>query len=294
MLDIIVFGTISGSIILFAALGFSMILKTEGFINVGHGQMLMLGAYFGLLGNKMGIPIFLVGILAAILCGLVGMLIFYVFVSPIKTKGILVCLFTTVGVSYLINGLTGAIAGKQVQAFDLPPVKAISVSGYPVATPYELMVIIFGIVAAFLVHAFFNYTLMGKSIRAVSDNRDLAKLRGYNPQKTSFQVWFLASALAGLAGVFTGLIGSVHLGMGWAMLPIILAATVFGGIGSIYGVMAASFIVGIAMEIGILILPANYRSAIAFGLIVIVMLIRPEGLKSIWDSIALQYRKKES
>ena len=100
MLDVIIFGSISGSIILFAALGFSMILKTEGFINVGHGQMLMLGAYLGLLGNKMGIPIIFVGLLVAIICGLVGMLIFAIFVSPIKTKGILVCLFTTVGVSF--------------------------------------------------------------------------------------------------------------------------------------------------------------------------------------------------
>ena len=294
MLDVIIFGSISGSIILFAALGFSMILKTEGFINVGHGQMLMLGAYLGLLGNKMGIPIFFVGVLVAIICGLVGMLIFTIFISPIKTKGILVCLFTTVGISYLINGIVGAVAGKSVQAFDLPPVKALAISGYPIATPYEIMVICFGIGAAFLVHTFFNYTLMGKSIRAVSDNPDLAKLRGYNPRKTSFQVWFLASALAGIAGVFSGLIGSVHLGMGWQILPIIVAATVFGGIGSIYGVMVASFLVGITMEIGILVLPANYRAAIAFGLIVVVMLIRPEGLKSIWDAAALHYRKKES
>ena len=101
--------------------------------------------------------------------------------------------------------------------------------------------------------------------------------------RTSDYVWFIASALAGVAGVFLGIIGSLHLGMGWAQIIIILAATVLGGLGSIYGVMLAAMLLGIGMELGITILPSNYRTGIAFLIIIAVLLLRPEGLQSLWS-----------
>jgi neutral amino acid transport system permease protein len=282
-MEIIVFGVISGSIILFGALGFSMTLKAEGFINVAHGQMLLLGAYLALLFADLGLGMVFATLFVMVCCGVIGVLIFRYLYQPVKKRGILVLLFTSVGVAYVINGIVGAIAGTRVMAYDLPPVRAMRIGDVPLMTIYEAMIIAFALLAALLIHLFLTWTWIGKSIRAVADNYDLARVRGFDPVRTSDYVWFIASALAGLAGVFLGIIGSLHLGMGWQQIIIILAATVLGGLGSIYGVMLASMLLGIGMELGITVLPANYRTAVAFLIIIAVLFLRPEGLQSLWS-----------
>jgi len=288
-MEIIVFGVISGCIILFGALGFSMTLKAEGFINVAHGQMLLLGAYLALYFSSLGVPLIIATIIAVLCCGVIGVLIFRLLYQPVKARGILVLLFTSVGVAYALNGIVGAVFGKRVQAYDLPPVRAMKFDGVPLMTIYELMIIVFALLAAVGIHVFLTWTWIGKSIRAVADNYDLARVRGFDPKRSSDYVWFIASALAGLAGVFSGILGSLHLNMGWQQIIIILAATVLGGLGSIYGVMLASMLLGIGMELAITIdlagytLPASYRSAVAFVIIIAILFLRPEGLQSLWN-----------
>ena len=125
-MDIFIYGLVTGSILLICALGFSMTLKTEGFINVAHGQMLMLGAYFTLGLTYIGLPFLVAAILSVILCGLAGLAFQRILFKPIKSSGILVQLFTSVGLAYLINGLVGAIAGKRMLSFDIPIEKIIN------------------------------------------------------------------------------------------------------------------------------------------------------------------------
>lgn len=281
-MEILVFGLISGSIILFGAVGFSMTLKAEGFINVAHGQMLLVGAYLALMFNNMGLSMLFAAILSMLGCGLLGVLLFRVLYHPVKRHGILVLLFTSVGTAFLLYGLVGALAGKRMMSFELAPVRAIRVFDRPLVTIYELMIIIFALLAALFVHLFLTKTWIGKSIRAVSDNYDLARVRGFDPVRTSDYVWFVASALAGVAGIFSAIIGSLHLQMGWQQIIIILSATVLGGLGSIYGVMLAAMLLGIGMELAITVIPSNYRTAVAFLIIIVILLVRPEGLQSLW------------
>jgi len=260
-----------------------MTLKAEGFINVAHGQMLLIGAYLALFFSGLGLGMVVATLLAMVSCGAIGVLLFRYLYKPVKKRGILVLLFTSVGIAFLINGLVGAIAGTRVAAYDIPPVRAMKFDGVPIMTIYEAMIVGFAFLAALLIHLFLTNTWIGTSIRAVADNYDLARVRGFDPERTSDYVWFIASALAGVAGVFLGIIGSLHLGMGWSQIIIILAATVLGGLGSIYGVMLAAMLLGIGMELGITILPSNYRTGIAFLIIIAVLLLRPEGLQSLWS-----------
>ncbi len=280
--EFLIYGLITGSIILLGSLGFSMILKAEGFINVAHGQMFLLGAYLALFFNKLGLGMIPATILVVPCAGLIGVLLFRLIYQPVKSRGTLVLLFTSVGVAYAINGFVGALAGKRMQAYDLPPVRAYTVGGYPLMTVYELMIVVIALVAALGIHIFLSRTWLGKGIRAVADNYDLVRIRGFDPERSSDVVWFIASGLAAVAGVFAGIVGSLHLQMGWQQIIIILAATVLGGIGSIYGVMLASMLLGLGMEIGITVLPSHYRTGIAFVIIIIVLFIRPEGLQSLW------------
>ena len=287
-MDIIIYGLISGSIILLSAIGFSMTLKTEGFLNISHGQMLLLGAYFGLFYSQLGIIFPIAAFLSIFTCGILGIAIHRIFYEPIKSKGNLILLFTSVGIAYIINGLVGAIAGKRMLAFDLPVVRVLKVGTYNLLTIYELIVVIASLMAVIGLHIFLTYSKAGKNIRAVADNPELSKVRGIDPKRCSDIVWFIASSLAGLAGIFLGLIGSIHLEMGWQQTVIILAATVLGGLGSIYGVMLAAIILGLGMEIGLMFFSSSYRTGIAFGIIIIVLLIRPNGLQSLWGKGSLR------
>ena len=283
-MDVIIYGLISGSIILLSAIGFSMTSKTEGFLNISHGQMLLLGAYLGLFYSNLGINFIIAMMMSIISCGILGVVFHRLFFEPIKSKGGLVLLFTSVGLAYIINGLVGAIAGKRMLAFDLPVVRVMEVGSYKLFTIYELIVLVSSLIAVISLHFFLIYTQSGKNIRAVADSPELSKIRGIDPRHCSDIIWFIASSLAGLAGIFLGLIGSIHLDMGWQQIVIILAATVLGGLGSIYGVMLAAILLGLGMEFGLMFISSSYKSAIAFGIIIIVLIIKPNGLQAFWGS----------
>lgn len=285
-MDIVYFGLISASVLLLSAVGFALIVQVEGFLNIAHGQMLLLGGYLGLWISNMGAPIALAAVLAAALSGVVGALLYGLLFRPIKAKGGLVLLFTSVGAAYVIYGLVSAIAGKRMLGYDLPPVRAMQLFGEPFMTRYELSIVIVALLSALAIHVFLAYTRAGKSIRAVSDNEDLARARGIDPTRTSYLVWFVASALGGLAGVFLGLMGSLHTAMGWQMIILILATTVLGGLGSLYGVMLAAFVLAFGIEVGLLVVEPAYRSGLAFSIIILVLLVRPQGLQSLWSGSA--------
>lgn len=286
MIDIVIYGLISGSVILMASIGFSMTLKAEGFINIAHGQMLLIGAYLGLFFTSLGLPFWVAAILVVISGGTIGVAIFQAFYAPIKSRGTLALLFTSVGVAYVIAGLVSMIAGQRMLAYDLPPVRAYVVAGTPIMTIYEAAIVAAAAISAIGIHLFLSRTWTGKSIRAVADNAELARIRGFDPRRSSNVVWFIASGLAALAGVFLGVLGSLHLQMGWQQSVIILAATVLGGLGSIYGVMLAAVLLGFGMEIGILFLPTSYRTAIAFAIIIVVLCVKPGGLQALWGGAA--------
>jgi branched-subunit amino acid ABC-type transport system permease component len=195
---------------------------------------------------------------------------------------VLVLLFTSSGAAYVIQGTVATLAGNRMLAYDLPPSRAIRLFGAPFMTPHELAIVAIAVVSALGVHVFLNNTYAGKSIRAVSDNEDLARARGFDPTRTTDIVWFLASALAGLAGVLLGVVGSLHTQMGWQMIIMVLATTVLGGLGSIYGVMLASVVLAFGIEIGLTAVSSSYRTALAFLIIIAVLLVRPGGLQSLW------------
>ena len=285
-MDIVYFGLITGSILLLSSVGFALLVQVEGFLNIAHGQMLLLGGYLGLWLSNMGVPIASAAILAALLSGAVGALMYGILFRPVKAKGALVLLFTSVGAAYVIYGIVGALAGRRMLSFDLPAVRAMQLFGKPFMTIYEFSIVIVALLSALAIHIFMAHTRAGKSIRAVSDNENLARSLGINPTRTSYLVWFVASALGGLAGVFLGVMGSLNTGMGWQLIIVILATTVLGGLGSLYGVMLASYLLAFSIEVGLLMIDTSYRSALAFSIIVIVLLIRPQGLQSLWGGAA--------
>ncbi len=129
-----------------------------------------------------------------------------------------------------------------------------------------------------LIYLLLQYTKLGKMIRATSDNIDLARVRGIRTERVVVWTWFLSCALAGLAGVMLGLMGAVDNHMGIEMLLVIFASVIMGGIGNPYGAVAGAMIIGIAMEVSSAFGLSEYKSALAYLLMAVILLLKPKGL----------------
>jgi neutral amino acid transport system permease protein len=274
----VVFGLITGSILAIATVGFSMIRQTEGFINIAHGQLLTLGAYLGLFFvSTAGLNIFIAGLLTMAAVGLVGVVAAHVVFRPVADAGPLAQLFTSIGLAYLIFGLIRVIFGANVAFYPTGFGKRLEIGAVNI-TIGELLIVVVAASTVGVLALFLSRTKLGAWIRATASNPELAHLRGIPVVRVSRAVWFVASSLAGLAGLMIGLIGNVNSELGWQQILIILAAAVLGGLGSIYGVLVAGLLLGLAMDLSALIVPTSYRTVVAFGFLILVLLVRPQGL----------------
>ncbi len=277
----VVFGLVTGSILAMATVGFSMVRQTEGFLNIAHGQFLALAAFLGLLASRdMGMPTWAAALLAATATGLAAVVLSVVIFEPIRDKGVLVQLFTSVGVAYVIYGLLVMLFGANLQHYEVSFGSAYRFAGVEISFG-EIAIIVTTAVAILALHLFLTKTPAGISIRAVASNPSLATVRGISTRLVSYQVWFIAGFLAGLAGVMIGTIGSVGPELGWQNIILVLAAAVLGGLGSTYGVIMASLLLGLAMDISSLLIPTSYRTVVAFVALIIVLLVRPSGMFSV-------------
>lgn len=277
----VIFGLVTGSILAMATVGFSMVRQTEGFLNIAHGQFLALAAFVGLFASRdLGLPTWAAALFAATATGITAVILSVVIFEPIRQKGVLVQLFSSVGVAYVIYGLLVMTFGANLQHFEVSFGSSYSVLGTQISFG-EIAIIVTSAVSILALHLFLTKTPAGISIRAVASNPDLAKVRGISTRFVSYQVWFIAGFLAGLAGVMIGIIGSVGPELGWQNIILILAAAVLGGLGSTYGVIVAALMLGLAMDLSALLIPTSYRTVVAFAALIIVLLVRPSGLFSV-------------
>jgi len=275
----ILFGIVTGSILVLGTLGFTMVERLDGFINISHGQFLAIGAYFMLLFYRiLGWVFFISAVLTVFLTALVALLVYKVFFKPILRFGIVTLIITSCGVGIFMNGAIEYIGGPDVHALNLPIFKIIKIGGISLISKDYMGIIIIGVVSIAIVHLFLQKTKTGKAFRAVSSNRMLAVTKGINLNSLSTFVWLLAGATAGFAGVLLGVVGNLTPDMGWDQTMVIMSVAVLGGLGNIYGIIIAAFIVGLTMDVGILVFPSGYRPALAFAIIIIVLLMKPEGI----------------
>lgn len=278
-LPYLISGLVTGTILILGSVGFSLVRRIENFLNIAHGQILTLGAYLGYTFNvTLGLNIYLSFVFATSITAFVGWLCFIVFYKPIRSYGSLYLLFTSVGVAYIIHGALEAIYGAQAKSYHVPSSKVFEIGGIPIISGTEVTVIMLALVSVYGLHLILTKTLTGKAIRAMASNLTLANTRGINTEKIASITWLLSSALGGMAGIFYGLIGTVYTDMGWSVILLILSAVVLGGIGSLYGVMIGAMIIGLAMDLSVIIIPASYRPAVAFAMVILVLIFKPQGI----------------
>lgn len=271
-------GVVTGSFLVLATIGFSFTRRVEGFLNIAHAEMLGVAAFttWGL--NRLLdwhiVPSAMVGI---IVTALTGLLIGRIVYEPIRKLGPSVLLITSVGVAYVIGGVVDAVVGTGIRTLDIPVAESYRFWGLRI-TNYQLLVVVFAAAATAGLALFLNKTPMGLAIRAISANPDLAASRGIDVTATSRITWLISSGLAGLAGVMLAVIATLSTDIAFHQILQILAVAILAGLGSLYAVVFAGLIVGIAMDVFVFWIPAGYRPLIAFAVVILVLLFRPEGL----------------
>jgi neutral amino acid transport system permease protein len=274
----LLFGLLTGSMLAVATSGFALLRNTERFLHIAHGQFMALGAFLGLVlshrfGVVTGIPL---AILATALIGVAcGRLLF----DPVKHQGGNVMLFTSVGLAFVLYAVMIAGFGTELRVFDIRLGDSRDVGPISVA-PGELVLLLVAATVVLCLWLLLSHSAIGRDIRAVASNRELAQIRGVAVGRVSTTVWAVSSGLAAIGGIMTGVLGSVSTESGWTYILLVLAAAVLGGVGNILGVVAAALTLGIVMDLSALWIDTAYRPVVAFAILIIVLLLRPQGIFS--------------
>ncbi len=273
-------GIILGSIYALLALGYTMVYGIIKLINFAHGDIYMLGAfigYYAISSLYMNFWIALIFTMIATAC--LGMIIEFLAYRPLRHSTRIAALITAIGVSFFLEYgmvfLVGANTRSFPQAIDIVSYKIGSVT----VTNIQLLILIVSLVLMVALQLIVKKTKMGKAMRAVSVDSDAAELMGINVNSTISFTFALGSALAGAAGVLIGLYyNSIEPLMG--MTPGIKAfvAAVLGGIGIIPGAALGGFVIGILETLSISLNLSSYRDAIVYGVLIIILLVRPAGI----------------
>ncbi|MDF2387114.1 branched-chain amino acid ABC transporter permease [Nostoc ellipsosporum NOK] len=277
--QLIVNGIAVGSIIALAAVGLTLTYGILRLSNFAHGDFLTLGAYLTLLVNTVGVNIWLSMILAAV--GTVAVMLLSEKLLWARMREIRATSTTLIIISiglalFLRNGII-FIWGGSNQRYKLPVTPALDILGIKVRQD-QLLVLALAVLAILALHYLLQNTKIGKAMRAVADDIDLARVSGINVNQVIIWTWVIAGTLTSLGGSMYGLTTGVRPNMGWFLILPLFASVILGGIGNPYGAIAAAFIIGIAQEVSIPWLGSQYKQGIALLIMILVLLIRPKGL----------------
>ena len=286
-----------GSIYALIALGYTMVYGIAKMLNFAHGDIIMIGAYAGIIAvAQMGLPPLIAVLLSILICALLGVLIEFLAYKPLRQAPPLSVLITAIGVSYFLQNLALILFGSQQKAYPTivqlgqVTIGSVTIDGVTILT--LLVTALIMVVLSF----FINRTRMGKAMRACSEDKGAAQLMGINVNSTISATFAIGSALAAIAGVLlcsfnTSLMpttgSSIFYGMSYVYIkpttgamPGIKAftAAVFGGIGSVPGAMLGGILLGIIEQLSKTYISTLWADAIVFGVLVLVLVVKPTGL----------------
>ena len=261
-----------GSIYALIALGYTMVYGIAKMLNFAHGDIIMIGAYAGIIAvAQMGLPPLIAVLLSILICALLGVLIEFLAYKPLRQAPPLSVLITAIGVSYFLQNLALILFGSQQKAYPTivqlgqVTIGSVTIDGVTILT--------------LLVTALIMRTRMGKAMRAVSEDKAAAALMGISVNRTISITFAIGSALAAVASIFYGM-SYVYIKPTTGAMPGIKAftAAVFGGIGSVPGAMLGGILLGIIEQLSKTYISTLWADAIVFGVLVLVLVVKPTGL----------------
>ena len=282
-------GLAVGGIYALVALGYTMVYGVLKLINFAHGDIFTIGAYLGMTllvsGGLSGsmTPVLAVGLVVIIVFGLVALLgvaLELVAYRPLRKANRLAAVVSALGASIVFQNAVMLIYGARVYVYpeNLIPTLTFNIFGLNVPL-MRVIVIVSSLVLMLALYAFINRTRMGTAIRAVAIDQGAARLMGINVDRVISLVFFIGAGLGGVAGVMVGTYyGQIDFTMGWSYGLKAFTAAILGGIGNIPGAMIGGLLLGVIEALGASYLAMAWKDAIAFLVLILILIIRPTGL----------------
>ncbi len=285
LVQIIINSIVTGSVYALAAVGLTMVYGVLKFANFAHAEAITFGAYMAYVVNVMlGGSLILGVIVAFVLTGLLGVISDILVFRRLREKEATrtSIMIASIGLGLVVRHLIQGIWGPWVRWYNYKEAGSLEILGGRI-TAIESWTILTALVLMFSLHLLLTNTKLGKAMRATSDNPALALASGIDIDGVVLWVWFIGAGAAGIGGVLWG--GITYLGplMGWWLLLPVFAVIVLGGSGSFYGTVLASYMLGFVENFGVVMLmqldlSTSYRTAIAFLILIAVLLVKPTGL----------------
>ena len=271
-----------GSVYAIIALGYSMVYGIAKMLNFAHGDVIMIGAYIAFCAAQYwGLPPALAVLVAMVACTALGVVIEGLAYKPLRQASSLAVLITAIGMSYLLQNIALLVWGANPKSFpSMVSVGSLSLFGGQMIISGETMVTVAAnLIIMIALTLFTSRTKMGKAMRVVSEDRGAAELMGINVNRTISLTFAIGSALAAIAGVLLCSTYPVLMPTTGSMPGIkAFTAAVFGGIGSIPGALLGGVLLGIIEILGKAYVSTELGDALVFGVLIIVLLVKPTGL----------------
>ena len=289
-------GLLTGAIVALGAIGLTLTMRILRFANFSHSELLTFGAYIAFvfysaiagidetLGGAIepfsfGWGLVIATLATAVVTAALALFIDYAVFSRLRQRATdMTLVFASFGVALLIRHLLLLSFGHDPKYYSQEIQIAVQILPGVRIMPDQVFVFGLTLVLVVLLHLFLSYSHTGIAMRAVAENPALAQTKGVDVDAIVRWTWIIGACCAAVAGVLYGLTVQIRPELGFNLILPLFAAAILGGTGSVYGAVAGGFIVGLAENLAVMIIPASYKPAIPFLLILLILYFRPSGL----------------
>jgi branched-chain amino acid transport system permease protein len=271
-------GIILGSIYALGAIGVTLVFGVLRFAHLAHGDLATMGAFLTLaIVWLLGINPWVALPIAMALSAVLAILIDRAFYDYLREKPVILTVMASLGMALMLRSIVQVAWGTDAESFTRGIVRPDDYFGLRLKSR-EIWTLLSTFAIVFVLEGFLRKTKWGKAMRAMSDNPDLAGITGIDTRTVRALTWGIVGALCAATGFFLGINTELRSMMGWHMLLPMFAAAVLGGVGRVEGAVLGGFIIGLAEELSVIIFPAEYKTAVAFSILLFMLLVKPTGL----------------
>ena len=281
VIQLLLDGILYGLMIALGAVGMNLVFGTTGLTNFSQGELLSLGAFTALVFNTAGLHIIIAAPIAIVFCAFAfGWGQNRILWRPLRRRktGLIAAMIVSIGLAILLRyTLVFFFGGGQKSYEQFAGQPGLEIGPFN-TTPKALILGLFAVIALMATVTWLQRSRIGKATRAVSDNPALASATGIDVERVISVVWTIGAGLAAFAGIYLGMTQTSVWNMGQRVLLVLFAAVILGGLGTIYGAIVGSMVVGIFVQLTTLVIPSEMKTVGALFLMILILMVRPQGL----------------
>ena len=275
--QLVINGLVQGLVIGLGALAITLVFGIARFANAGTGDVITAGAYGALTVHKAAGSLVLAAFGGIATAAAVSLVAYALVFRRLMGRSVMALLLASIGVGFVIRCVVGLVFGEGQQVFQIPLSRPYIFLGLRVS-PLDLVLVATAAVALAVLFFVLHFTPIGRQMRAVADNPDLARVSRIHVRRVMIALWLMTGAISAIAGIILGIKTVVTPEVGWNTLLPVFSAAIFGGIGSPVGAVVAGILLGVAQELSTPFVGFTYKIALAFAVMLFVLLVRPRGL----------------